>query len=122
MRTGNSSYSPISAVTLFYASARNQITVNSHVVPSILGVVNPLFSIAGTKSTTQFLAQNSGNQSALAPALKCPQCLAVSYAMASVDLVPFDSATAQGSTMVGLIFVRVSNILLSHHLPVFVLR
>ncbi len=118
---GNSSYSPLSAVTLFYTSARNQITVNSHVVPSILGVINPLLSIAGTKNTAQFLAQNSGNQSALVPALKCPQCLAGPYAMASVDLIPFDSATAQGSTMVGLIFVSLFDFL-SPYLLVFVAR
>lgn len=105
LRTGNSSYNPQSAVVLFFASARNQITVNSHVVPSVLGTVSPILATAGSNHTAAFMQSLQGNQSLLAPALRCPQCLASPFVLASIDLIPFDSAAATGSTMVGLIFV-----------------
>jgi hypothetical protein len=103
--TGNASYDPTNAVALFYASARNQITVNSHVIPAVLSAVNPILSAVATKNTASFLGKNINNTSAMEAALRCPQCLTVPFVLKTVDLVPFDSATASGSIMVGMIFV-----------------
>ena len=105
LESGNSSYNPLGAITLYYASARNQITVNSNVVPQILGVINPLLSKAGAGNTAKFLGSSLNNTAALVAATKCPQCLAGPFAINSVDLIPFNSSVAMGSTMVGLIFV-----------------
>ena len=92
-------------MTLFFASARNQITVNSKVVPAVLAVINPLATQAAIAHTAQFLSLHSGNATALDLAKACPQCLAAPFALAQDDLVPFDSAPATGSTMVGMIFL-----------------
>lgn len=106
LSTGDSSYKPDPVMTIFYTSARNQITVNSRVVPSILAVVNPLLISAGINHTSKFLQSASNDQGRLQKAFQCPQCLAFPFAAASVDLIPFDSAVATGSVTVGLIFVR----------------
>lgn len=101
--SGNAAYDPTSGITLYYASARNQITVNSHVVPSILATINPILSEVAIKQLAAFL--RNANSTAVSAASACPQCLAAPFILKSVDLVPFDSAVASGSTMVGLIFV-----------------
>ena len=104
-------YDPLAALTLFYASARNQITTSSKVVPAILATINPLLTQAATAHTAQYLlALNSSSSApnALSLAVKaCPQCLAGPFALNQTDLIPFSSApaVATGSTMVGLIFL-----------------
>ena len=105
LAVGNTLYDPTTAITLFYASARNQITVNSHVVPAVLSAVNPVLSAVAINNTASFLRMNINDTSALETALRCPQCLTVPFVLKTVDLVPFDSATATGSVMVGMIFV-----------------
>lgn len=92
---------------IYFLSARNQITTNSKVAPAILGVVNPLLSKANAIHTASFLSSNIGNETTLRIANRCPQCLASPFAAKQVDLLPFDSPTAMGSTMVGLIFVSI---------------
>jgi hypothetical protein len=91
---------------LYYASARNQITVNSHLVPAILAIINPALSELAVKHVASFLHDNAYNVTAIDAALRCPQCLANPFVLKSVDLVPFDAPVASGSTMVGMIFVR----------------
>jgi hypothetical protein len=105
LANGDKSYNPQAAVTIYYASARNQITANSQVLPSILAVINPLLAQAGGQHTGQFLAANAGNAPALRKALGCGSCVSSPYAAKQVDLIPFNVLAAMGSTMVGLIFV-----------------
>ncbi|KAI9838447.1 MAG: hypothetical protein M1838_004598 [Thelocarpon superellum] len=105
LRAGDASYNPLSAVSIYAATARNQITANSHVIPAILAIVNPLLNKAGAIHTAQFLGTVSNNSSALQTALHCPQCIASPYAANQTDFRPFDSPTASASTMVGLIFL-----------------
>jgi Protein of unknown function (DUF3533) len=105
LTTGNARYNPAEAISLYYASARNQITVNSHVVPGILAIVNPTLSEVAVKHTASFLQKNANNTAVLDTAIRCPQCLANPFVIKSVDLVPFDAPVASGSTMVGMIFV-----------------
>ena len=99
------SYSPLGAVTLYVASARNQITTNSHVVPAVQSLVSPILAQIGVNNTASFLHSISGNKSAMDVALRCPQCLASPFVLHTVDLIPFDNAAAAGATMTGLIFV-----------------
>ena len=92
-------------MTIYTASARNQITTNSKVVPAILATVNPLLAQLGAQHTKSFLDSIVGNETALRTALICPSCLSSPFAAKQVDLLPFDVPEAAGSTMVGLIFV-----------------
>ncbi|KAK4555587.1 hypothetical protein LTR86_007340 [Recurvomyces mirabilis] len=105
LATGNAVYNPTEAITFFYASARNQITVNSHVAPAVLGLINGKLHAVAVEYTTSFLRNNINNTAALDYAIRCPQCLTAPFVLSSVDLVPFDSPTASGSVMVGMIFL-----------------
>jgi hypothetical protein len=100
-----SAYNPLQAVTIYIASARNQITTNSKVVPAVLATINPLLAQLGSEHTEGFLASIAGNMTALRTALECRGCLSSPFAAEQVDLLPFDVPEAAGSTMVGLIFV-----------------
>jgi len=103
--SGDATYSPLSAITIYYASARNQMAVGSLVLPAVLGVVSPLLTGFGAEHTSAFLGANAGNATAVEIALRCPGCLASPFAAQQVDLHPFDVSTATGSVTVGLIFL-----------------
>jgi hypothetical protein len=103
LEQGNSSYNPLSAVTLYFASARNQVTTLSLTVPAVLGLVNPIVSQIATNTTAAFLQSNEGRVPPAA--LQCPQCLTTPFAIKQTDLIPFSSAVAFGTLNTGLIFV-----------------
>jgi hypothetical protein len=107
--SGISSYSPLNAVSLYVASARSQITTNSHVVPSIEALVSPILNQIAVNSTVKLLQSATSNAAVLDAALRCPQCVASPFVLRSVDLIPFDNAAATGATMTGLIFVSITN-------------
>ena len=106
LSTGLASYNPLSTITLYFVSGRNQITANSKVIPAILAVINPILTKAAIQHTAAFLSANTINTTALTTAERCPQCLAAPFAISEIDLRPFDVAPATGTTMVGMIFVR----------------
>jgi hypothetical protein len=106
LKRGDGSYDPLSAVTLYCASARNQVTTLSVAVPAVMGVVNPILAQLGAESTASFLNSIEGDQMALETALRCPQCLASPFAVEQIDLIPFTSPVAFGTLSTGLIFVR----------------
>lgn len=105
LRLGNSNYNPQNSILFLYASARNQITVNSHVIPPVLAVINLIIGKLAVQHTEAFLQSIANNTEAFQTALKCPQCLASPFVVTSLDIIPFDVPEATGSTMVGLIFV-----------------
>ncbi|MCJ1401876.1 hypothetical protein MMC11_005093 [Xylographa trunciseda] len=105
LRFGNAAYNPLSAMTIYFASARNQMAIGSLVLPAVLGVVNPLLAEFGAQHTGAFLGANAGNATAVENALQCRGCLASPFAAQQVDLHPFDVSTAAGSVTVGLIFL-----------------
>jgi hypothetical protein len=105
LRLGTNTYDPQNSILFLYASARNQITVNSHIVPPVLAIMTPIIGQRAVQHTETFLQSIVNNTEALQTALKCPQCLASPFGITSLDIVPFDVPEATGSTMVGLIFV-----------------
>lgn len=122
LEQGDASYNPLSAVTLYFTSARNQVTTLALAVPAILNLVNPILSRIAVNSTATLLqtATSSNNSTALSTALKCPQCLASPFAIKSVDLIPFAPAQAFGALNTGIIFVRTppsKHISCLHHMP-----
>jgi hypothetical protein len=80
LRTGSASYNSPSAMTIYTASARNQIRTNSKVTPAILAVVNSLLAKFGGESTDIFLSSQAGNVTAVERALRCKGCLSSLYA------------------------------------------
>lgn len=107
LQQGNSSCDPLSAVTLYFASDRNQVTTLSVAVPAAINVVNRVLSEVAVTLTASFLqsAVFASNTDSLSTALRCLQCLASPFAVKQVDLIPFSSATALGTLNTRLIFV-----------------
>lgn len=103
LSTGHSAYDS-SAISVIYASARNQNTM-SLLLPSILELVGPIVDNAAAEHTAGFLSAAAGNQTAISTAAKCPQCLAAPYAIGQTDLIPFNIAAGTAPTTVGQIFV-----------------
>ena len=112
LKRGEASYDPHSAATLYFASARNQVTTLSVTLPPLMSLVNGIISQLAINSTATFLQANQ--DTSLATALQCPQCLASPFAVKQIDLIPFSSAAAFGTLNTGLIFVRPSP---SHLIP-----
>ena len=107
LEQGDSSYNPVSAATLYFASARNQVTTLAVAIPAAMSVVNRVLSDVAVTSTAAFLqsvvlASDTGS---LSKTLRCPQCIASPFAVKQVDLIPFSSPTAFGTLNTGLIFV-----------------
>ncbi|KAF2728008.1 hypothetical protein EJ04DRAFT_557036 [Polyplosphaeria fusca] len=105
LQQGNETYNPLSAVTLFFASARNQVLTGSVAIPAIMGTVNPILAQIAANSTATYLASIANDTSALTRALRCPQCLSSPLAIQSVDLIPFNNPQAFGLLNTGCIFL-----------------
>jgi hypothetical protein len=105
IRNGNTQYNSQSAMTVYYASGRNQITVLSKAAPAILAVIDPLLARFGGEFVGSTIGPEAGNATAITAALKCKGCLSSPFAATQIDLVPYDVPEAAGSTMVGLIFL-----------------
>lgn len=101
---GDASYYPLSAATLYFASARNQITTGAVTLPPLMGLITAIVSKIAVNTTASFLrAQSDGRIPA--SALQCPQCLVSPFAVKQVDLIPFTPAVSFGTLNTGLIFV-----------------
>jgi hypothetical protein len=103
LQQGDPSYDPMSAVTLYYASARNQVTTLAVAVPAAISLANRILSDVAVTSTASFLqsAVTASDVDSLSTALRCPQCLAFPFAVKQVDLIPFSSAAAFGTLNTG---------------------
>ncbi|KAF2118072.1 hypothetical protein BDV96DRAFT_680016 [Lophiotrema nucula] len=104
---GDAAYDPLSAVSLYFTSARNQVTTLAVAVPAIMGSVNPILGQIAVKNTATFLGANANDTEALERGLKCPQCLASPFVVKSVDLIPFKPPAVFGILNTGLIFLLV---------------
>jgi hypothetical protein len=105
LATGDAEYDPSSAITLYFASARNQVTTLSATVPAVMSLVNPIMARLAAVSTAESLEKMASNKSALLTGLQCAQCLASPFVVRQMDLIPFSSPVAFGTLNTGLIFV-----------------
>lgn len=103
-----SSYDPMSAATLYFASARNHVTTLAVTVSAVMGLVDSILPELAINSTSTFLQSIANDTGSLTTALQCPQCLAAPFAIRQVDLIPFSSPVAFGTMSTGLIFVSVT--------------
>ena len=103
--SGDGSYDPLSAISLYFTSARSQVLVGTNLLPNMAAAVNPLLNEIAINQTTDFLATAAQDQALLTNASKCPQCLTSPFVLNPVDLIPFNSPVAVGAVTTGLIFV-----------------
>lgn len=73
--SGNSSYDPTRAITVYYEQGRNELAAANYLVPYSQALLIQAITQFGLQSTTQFLSSQGGNASAIAAALKAPQTL-----------------------------------------------
>ncbi|GBE80924.1 predicted protein [Sparassis crispa] len=101
--TGNSSYDPTSAIEVVSEGARNPLTSNSHLVPAILAILEPVIVQASMNASATFLSANLDNATAIRTALNCPQCLSSGFSYLANDLRPAYSPSAFGAVLSGAI-------------------
>ncbi|KZT21390.1 hypothetical protein NEOLEDRAFT_1181728 [Neolentinus lepideus HHB14362 ss-1] len=105
--TGNSSYNPISAVEMVSQSGRSPLTAGSHVVPGMTAVLQPVLAQFSQSTMSSFMSSNLNNATALANAVKCPQCLSDAFSYTSNDIVPAYNAATLGAKLSGAVFLIV---------------
>jgi hypothetical protein len=104
---GDASYDPLSAATLYFASARNQITTGAVTLPPLMGLVTAIVSKIAVNTTASYLQSQSDGRIPKS-ALQCPQCLVSPFAVKQIDLIPFTPTVSFGTLNTGLIFVSSS--------------
>ncbi len=68
-------------MTIYYESARNQITTNSKLTPAVLAVLNPLLGQFDVEYTANFLTSHAGNATEVQTALHCRGYLSSAFAI-----------------------------------------
>ncbi|TFK53661.1 hypothetical protein OE88DRAFT_1733553 [Heliocybe sulcata] len=105
--TGDSSYSPTTAVEMVSESARNPLTAGSHVVPGMTAVLQPALVQFSQSTVANFMSSNVNNATAMANAVKCPQCLSEPFSYTPNDIVPAYNAATLGAQLSGAVFLIV---------------
>ncbi|KAH7064270.1 hypothetical protein BKA63DRAFT_608550 [Paraphoma chrysanthemicola] len=103
LSNGEASYDPTSAVTLYFASARNQVTTLAITIPPLMALLNSIISNIAINTTSTYMQSSNGTLPL--SALQCPQCLVSPFAIKQTDLIPFSSTIATGMLSTGLIFL-----------------
>ncbi|CAE6527088.1 unnamed protein product [Rhizoctonia solani] len=103
--TGNSSYSPMSAITFYYAQARNEQATGSYVNPLTTQALTQILQQYNARSAASYLASISGNASALQAVTSAPQTLTSGVWWTIENLRPYNAPVATALTLVGQIYL-----------------
>lgn len=102
---GDAGYDPSSSVMIYYATARQQVTVYNYVLATILPIVEQILAQAGIFHTASFLSNITDSSTALSTSMICPQCLATPFSFTKIDLIPFSNLTSTYTVTSLLIYV-----------------
>jgi hypothetical protein len=105
LSVGDAAYDPSSSVMIYYATARQQVTVHDYVHVTIIPIVEQILAQAGISHTSSFLSNITDNSTALSTSLICPQCLATPFSFTKIDLIPFSNLTSTYTVTSLLIYV-----------------
>ncbi|KAH7325194.1 hypothetical protein B0J17DRAFT_682613 [Rhizoctonia solani] len=103
--SGNSSYSPMSAITFYYAQARNEQATGSYVNPLTTQALTQILQQYNARSAASYLASISGNASALQAVTSAPQTLTSGVWWTIENLRPYNAPVATALTLVGQIYL-----------------
>ncbi|QRV85261.1 nitrosoguanidine resistance protein SNG1 [Ceratobasidium sp. AG-Ba] len=103
--TGNSSYNPMSAITFYYAQARNEQATGSYVSPLTIQALTQILQQYNARSAATYLRSVSGNATALAALSAAPQTLSPGIWWATENLRPYNAPVATALTLVGQIYL-----------------
>ncbi|KAH7392386.1 hypothetical protein DE146DRAFT_766661 [Phaeosphaeria sp. MPI-PUGE-AT-0046c] len=100
LEEGDGRYDPSTAATLYFTSARNQVTTLSLTVPAIVDLANNIVAQIALNMSATYL-----ESAAPMTNIPCPRCLVEPFAIRQTDLIPFSSTIALGPLSTGLIFL-----------------
>ncbi|KAF8602424.1 hypothetical protein BDV93DRAFT_444098 [Ceratobasidium sp. AG-I] len=102
--SGNASYNPMSAITFFYAQARNEQATGSYVSPLTSAALTQVLQQFNAKSAATYITSVAGNATALQALAAAPQTLTGAW-WTTVNLRPYNAPVATALTLVGQIYL-----------------
>ncbi|QRW15611.1 nitrosoguanidine resistance protein SNG1 [Rhizoctonia solani] len=102
--SGDSSYNPASAVTFYYAQARNEQATGSYVNPLTTAALTQILQQFNARSTASYLGSISGNATALQALTAAPQTLSGVW-WTTNNLRPYNAPVATAIMLVGQIYL-----------------
>ncbi|KAG8682107.1 hypothetical protein FRC08_015187, partial [Ceratobasidium sp. 394] len=103
--SGDSSYNPTSAITFYYAQARNEQATGSYVNPLTTAALTQILQQYNAKSAAAYLGSVSGNATALRALASAPQTLTTGAWWTTQNLRPYNAPVATALTLVGQIYL-----------------
>jgi len=104
-REGDASWDPQSVMTMYYASARNNVGVPSLIVSPTQKVMEKTLNQLGMNLVSQYLSEMDNNMAAIQALSRAPQTLVNPFAMRMNDLRPWTSNVGLAPTFVGMIYL-----------------
>ncbi|KAG8685706.1 hypothetical protein FRC11_010194 [Ceratobasidium sp. 423] len=102
---GNASYNPASAITFYYAQARNELATGNYVVPLTTAALTQILQRFNTNSAASYLSSVSSNSTALRALILAPQTLTAGVWWTVDNLRPYNAPVATALTLVGQIYL-----------------
>ena len=87
--SGNASYDPTTAITIYYAQARNEQAAGNFIVPYSQQLIGQASASFSAQSAAQFFSTYAGNITALQGIAKAPQTVSLSVWYNMMNLRPF---------------------------------
>lgn len=103
--SGNASYNPMSAITFYYAQARNEQAAGSYINPLTTMALTQILQQYNAKSAASYLSSIAGNTAALQAVTAAPQTLTSGAWWTTENLRPYTAPVATALTLVGQIYL-----------------
>ncbi|KAG8735475.1 hypothetical protein FRC10_010472 [Ceratobasidium sp. 414] len=103
--SGDSSYNPMSAITFYYAQARNEQAIGTYVNPLTTAALTQILQTYNAKSAAAYLTSVSGNAAALQALVSAPQTMTNGAWWTTENLRPYNAPVATAITLVGQIYL-----------------
>ncbi|KAF8602433.1 hypothetical protein BDV93DRAFT_524025 [Ceratobasidium sp. AG-I] len=103
--SGDPSYDPMSAVTFYYAQARNEQATGSYVSPLTIAALTQIMQNYNAKSASTYISSVSRNATALQALTAAPQTITAGAWWTTENLRPYNAPVATALTLVGQIYL-----------------
>lgn len=110
---GNSSWSGLSVIDVYYAQARQETAINSYLIPFIQQALTQLSFEYNTQSAATYLQDNINNATALSLVAQAPTTITNAVWFSMNNLRPYDQPVAQAITLVGLIYMLIFSFIMT---------
>ncbi|KAI0791207.1 hypothetical protein C8Q75DRAFT_864980 [Abortiporus biennis] len=108
-QNGDATWDPTTAITVYYAQARNEVATGTYVLPITIQTLQTVTTAWATGSAQRYFAQitarNTVNDTALHLIAVAPQTIMPAISWTTINLRPYTAPAAQAVTLVGNIFL-----------------